>query len=163
MEAGRLLCGASGENSQPCTGLGKTENVTPRSEKKRASDSPQSPAKGHFRGAVSSCSLPSGAVRSSTHLLPLISDFYSRGAGGRTRPPRQTPTQSAETARCQQQQKEGALRAGLSQPLTLLRASTQDLWKKSLEVTSDPLQHQARTQMALQLDVQPAGLPGSLL
>lgn len=45
MEAGRLLCGASGENSQPCTGLGKTENVTPRSEKKRASDSPKAQQK----------------------------------------------------------------------------------------------------------------------
>lgn len=120
-----------------------------------------SPAQDWGRGRM--CSLPSGAVRSSTHLLPLISDFYSRGAGGRTRPPRQTPTQGAGTAQCQQQQKEGVLRAGFSQPLTLLRASTQDLWKKSLEVTSDPLQHQARTQMALQLDVQPAALPGSLL
>lgn len=38
-------------------------------------------------------------------------------------------------------QEEGAFRAGLSQPLTLLRASAQDLWKKSLAVTSDPLQH----------------------
>ena len=60
-------------------------------------------------------------------------------------------------------QEEGALRAGLSQPLTLLKASAQDLWKKSLAVTSDPLQHRARTRMALQRDVQPAGLPGSLL
>jgi len=59
-------------------------------------------------------------------------------------------------------QEDGALGARLSQSLTLLRAGAQDLWKKSLAVTSDPLQHRVRTRMALQRDVRPAGLPGSL-
>lgn len=141
-----------------------TENVTLRAEKKRASDSPKAQQKeiSEELSAPVACTVELQDPAHPSSLSSLVSVAEGQ-KGGQDPKDKCSHRALGQLSVSSSKQKEGALRAGFSQPLTLLRASTQDLWKKSLEVTSDPLQHQARTQMALQLDVQPAGLPGSLL